>query len=80
MHDQYLKNEKIASVPFKAMIKKSYGTEMRPAVLYFNCLAPDKGHCSCPVGASGMDTATAKMAPPHKKRFNTNDPTKRYKS
>ena len=38
----------------KAIIKKSYGTEMRPAVLYLNGLAPDKGHCSCPVGASGI--------------------------
>ena len=27
---------------------------MRPAVLYFNRLTPDKGHCSCPVGASEL--------------------------
>jgi hypothetical protein len=38
----------------KAMIKKSYGTEMRPAVLLFDQCYPQKGHCSCPVGASGL--------------------------
>ena len=38
----------------KAMIKKSYGTQLRPAVVYYNGLTPEKAHCSCPVGASGL--------------------------
>ena len=38
----------------KSMIKKSYGTQLRPAVVYFNGLTPAKAHCSCPVGASGL--------------------------
>ena len=29
----------------KAMIKKPYGTEIRPAVVYFNELMPQKAHC-----------------------------------
>ena len=38
----------------KAMIKKSYGKHMRPAVISFNGIIPEKGHCGCPVGTSGL--------------------------
>ena len=38
----------------KAMIKKSYGTEIRPAVILFKESMPYKAHCSCPVGLSGL--------------------------
>ena len=38
----------------KAMIKKSYGTQIRPAVILFQDSMPQKAHCSCPVGLSGL--------------------------
>eukprot|EP00111_Clytia_hemisphaerica_P012263 TCONS_00036004-protein len=38
----------------KAMIKKSYGYETRPAVLYLNNNAPSKAHCNCHVGSCGL--------------------------
>ena len=38
----------------KAMIKKSYGNQSRPAVVKFEDNIPRKGHCNCPVGASGL--------------------------
>lgn len=38
----------------KAMIKKSYGNDSRPAVIYFYQHKPQKAHCVCPVGASGL--------------------------
>ena len=34
----------------QAMIKKSYGTDIRPAIVLFKGLMPEKGHCTCPVG------------------------------
>ena len=39
-----LDNEGVVYV--QAMIKKSYGTEVRPAVLLFNGVNPEKGYCS----------------------------------
>ena len=57
-----LQSRKIASVKtliyenftyVKAIIKKSYGEDLRPAVLLFNGFNPEKGHCGCPVGPSG---------------------------
>ena len=47
-----LDNEGVVYV--QAMIKKSYGTEVRPAVLLFNGVNPEKGYCSFPVGSSGL--------------------------
>ena len=47
-----LDNEGVVYV--QAMIKKSYGTKVRPAVLLFNGVNPEKGHCSFPVGSSGL--------------------------
>ena len=38
----------------KAMIKKSYGEDLRPAFLLFDGFNPEKRHCSTPVGASGL--------------------------
>ena len=38
----------------KAMIKKSYGTQIRPAVILFQDSMLQKAHCSCPVGLSGL--------------------------
>ena len=39
----------------KGLIKKSYGTEIRPAVLMFpDGVVPKKGYCLCPVGTSGI--------------------------
>ena len=38
----------------KAMIKKSYGTQIRPAVVLFHDSIPETAHCSCPVGLSGL--------------------------
>ena len=38
----------------KAQIRKSYGNVSRPAVLKFQSGLPQKGHCSCPVGLSGV--------------------------
>ena len=39
----------------KAMIKKLYGQESSPAVLFFQGLVPEKAHCNCPpVGARGL--------------------------
>ena len=38
----------------KGMIKKSYGDDLRPAFLLFDGFNPEKGHCSTPVGASGL--------------------------
>ena len=38
----------------KAIIKKSYGQESRPAVILFKGQTRLKGHCNCPVGASGL--------------------------
>ena len=36
------------------MIKKSYGTQIRPAVVLFPDSIPQTVHCSCPVGLSGL--------------------------
>jgi len=38
----------------KAMIKKSYGHESRPAVIFFSKGTALKGNCLCPVGISGL--------------------------
>jgi len=38
----------------KAMVKKSYGTEIRPTVILFIDSIPKKSHCRCPVGLSGL--------------------------
>ena len=38
----------------KAMIKKSYGTQIRPAVVSFHDSISQTAHCSCPVGLSGV--------------------------
>ena len=38
----------------KAVIKKSYGHDSRPAVIMFNENLPTKSYCQCPVGASGL--------------------------
>ena len=38
----------------RAMIKKSYGTTIRPAVLLFQHSLPQKATCSRPVGLSGL--------------------------
>ena len=38
----------------RAMIKKSYGTTIRPAVVLFQNSLPQKATCSCPVGLSGL--------------------------
>ena len=49
-----LTDEGQQTVFVKAMIKKSYGQESRPAVIFFQGLVPKKAHCNCPVGASGL--------------------------
>ena len=38
----------------KALIKKSYGQQSRPAVILFFDGLPQKSNCPCPVGASGL--------------------------
>ena len=38
----------------KGMIKKSYGTAKRPAVIFFKGDSPVKAHCECPVGTCGL--------------------------
>ena len=39
----------------KALVKKSYGEQMRPATIFFKCLVPlNKGFCECPVGGCGL--------------------------
>ena len=38
----------------RAMIKKSYGLTIRPAVVLFQNSFPRKATCSCPVGLSGL--------------------------
>ena len=38
----------------KAMVKKSYGTEVRPVVILFEESLPLKAHCRCPVGLSRL--------------------------
>ena len=58
-----LQNRKIVSVKslqenknlyVKAMVKMSYGTEVRPAVILLEESVPLKAHCRCPVGLSGL--------------------------
>ena len=38
----------------RALIKKSYGEEIRPNVILFEGPIPTKGYCGCPVGVSGV--------------------------
>ena len=38
----------------RALIKKSYGTQVRPAVILFQSSVPVKAYCECPVGVSGL--------------------------
>ena len=38
----------------RALIKKSYGEQIRPAVLLFESSVPSKGYCECHVGVSGL--------------------------
>ena len=38
----------------KALIKKSYGSESRPAIILFHQSVPFKAYCECPVGRSGL--------------------------
>ena len=38
----------------KAMVKKSYGTEVRPVVILFEESLPLKAHYRCPFGLSGL--------------------------
>ena len=38
----------------KGMIKKSYGTVERPAVIFFKGDTPVKANCECPVGTCGL--------------------------
>ena len=38
----------------RGMIKKSYGTTVRPAVIYFQDNVHCKATCRCPVGLSGV--------------------------
>ena len=38
----------------KAMIKKSYGHDSRPAVIMFENRYPIRSHCNCVVGTSGL--------------------------
>lgn len=42
------------NVYVKAIVKKSYGQESRPATTLFENGVPKKSHCPCPVGASGL--------------------------
>ena len=43
-----------SGIYIRGMIKKSYGTTVRPAVIYFQGNVPCKGTCRCPVGLSGV--------------------------
>ena len=47
-------SEKENTVYVKAMVKKSYGHEARPAIIYFDQGLPKKGYCSCPIGPCGL--------------------------
>ena len=38
----------------KVLIIKSYGHDSRPAYILFEDGKPQKGHCPCPIGASGL--------------------------
>ena len=38
----------------RALIKKSYGTQVRPAVILFKSSVPVKAYCEYPVGVSGL--------------------------
>ena len=43
----------------RALIKKSYGEQIRPAVLLLESSVPSKGYCECPVGVSGLCFVTS---------------------
>ena len=60
---QMLHSRKIVSVKsfndsgnlfVRALIKKSYGHEARPAIVLFINNKPVRGYCECPVGVSGL--------------------------
>ena len=38
----------------KAVISRSYGHKNRPAVILFQGSMPQKAHCDCPIGCSGL--------------------------
>jgi hypothetical protein len=38
----------------QGMIKKLYGTDIRPAVVLFENITPKRAYCSCPIGSSGL--------------------------
>ena len=43
-----------SNIFIRALIKKSYGEQIRPAVLLFENSGPSKGYCECPVGVSDL--------------------------
>ena len=43
-----------SNIFIRVLIKKSYGEQIRPAVLLFESSVPSKGYCECPVGVSGI--------------------------
>ena len=43
-----------SEIYIRGMTKKSYGTTVRPAVIYFQGNVPCKATCTCPVGLSGV--------------------------
>ena len=43
-----------SEIYIRGMIKKSYGTTVRPAVIYFQANVPCKATCMCPFGLSGV--------------------------
>ena len=43
-----------SNIFIRALIKKSYGEQIRPAVLLVESPVPSKGYCECPVGVSGL--------------------------
>ena len=43
-----------ATLFVRGLIKKSYGEQIRPAVILFKNNIPQKSRCECPVGVSGL--------------------------
>ena len=56
----------------RALIKKSYGHDTRPAMFMFIGQAPKKGYCECPVGVSGLCSHTLSILL-YLKHYNTKE-------
>ena len=62
-----------SGIYIRLMIKKSYGTTVRPAVMYFQGNMPRKATCSCPVGLGGVCCHILSLLLYLKQYFDTNE-------